>query len=205
MEERQLAVEIEQQREFDRAKQNARTRIKHMEGYFNNRSPPSSPGSGSGSVKPTLQRKYTSQQKAQLAQEYHDHETMDQLHEAKIKVLRERQERRLQEAIERFENELDAMIDKHAEAFSELQKQHQQEESNVLQGFDARKTKLMHRWNLEEAILRRKLEQQHGQPYGPLPPLTFNDSHYETRDSACCVAGSGDDEQIHQKGDGTMF
>lgn len=212
MEERQLAVEMEQQQKFEQAKQNTRTRIKHMEGYFSTRSPPSSPGSGretttthttTGNAEP---RRYTNQQKAQLAQEYHTHESMDQLHEAKIKVLRERQERRLTEAIEHMETELDDLIDKHAEGFAELQKQHQQEEAALLVALDARKMNLRHRWNLEEAVCRRKLEIQSGKAFGPLPPLVFGDSHYETRDSAICVAdGGGVDEQLQQKGDGTML
>lgn len=207
MEERQLAVEMEQQREFERAKQNARTRIKHMEGYFNTRSPPSSPSS-SGAVDAHPQpRQYTEQQKAQLAQEHHDHRSMDQLHESKIKVLRERQERRLFEASERMDNELDDLMDKQAEGFAELQKQHQQEEAGHQQVFEAKKTKLRHRWNLEEAIHRRKLELQYEVPFGPLPPLTFTDSHYETRDSAICVSdNAGDDHKHHQqRGEGTMF
>lgn len=214
MEERQLAVEMEQQQKFEQAKQNTRTRIKHMEGYFSTRSPPSSPGSGSGpetTTTPTATgnagpRRYTNQQKAQLAQEYHAHESMDQLHEAKIKVLRERQERRLTEAIERMETELDDLIDKHAEGFADLQEQHQQEEATLLAALDMRKMKLRHRWNLEEAVCRRKLEMQSGKAFGPLPPLVFGDSHYETRDSAICVAdGGGVDEQVQQKGNGTML
>lgn len=205
MEERQLAVEMEQQREFERAKQNARTRIKHMEGYFNTRSPPSSPSS-SGTEALSQPRQYTDQQKAQLAQEHHNHRSMDQLHESKVKVLRERQERRLFEASERMDNELDDLVDKHAEGFAELQKQQQQEEAAHQQAFEDQKTKLRHRWNLEEAILRRKFELQYEVPFGPLPPLTFTDSHYETRDSAICVSdNAGDDHKHQQRGEGTMF
>ncbi|KAE8355120.1 hypothetical protein BDV28DRAFT_57955 [Aspergillus coremiiformis] len=205
MEERQLSVEMDQVREFERAKMNSRTRIKYMEGYFNNTSPPPSPGSGSGSDKAPLARTFTSQQKAQLAQEYHDHDSMDRLHEAKIKVLRDRQELRLQEAIARMEQELDHLIDQHALEFATLQRNHQTEEASALQDFDARKTRLCHRWNLEEAIMRQRLEMQHGQPYGPLPPLPFCDSRYETRDSAISVSdesaihASGDEEQVHRK------
>lgn len=205
MEERQLAVEMDQLREFEREKQNSRTRIKYMEGYFNNAHPPptsdSESISGSDGTPPV--RRYTNQQKSLLAQEYHDHECMDQLHSAKIKVLRDRQEIRLQEAIARMKRELDALIDKHALEFAELQRQHQHEEALVINAFDAKKTKLRHRWNLEEAILRKKLELQHGHLYGPLPPLSFSDSHYETRDSAICVSENSTNmsgaEQTHPK------
>ncbi|PKX91746.1 uncharacterized protein P174DRAFT_443732 [Aspergillus novofumigatus IBT 16806] len=205
MEERQLAVEMDQLREFEREKQNSRTRIKYMEGYFNNAHPPTTSDSESlsGSDQTTPVRQYTNQQKSLLAQEYHDHECMDQLHSAKIKVLRDRQEIRLQEAIARMERELDALIDKHALEFADLQRQHQREEALAMHAFETKKTKLRHRWNLEEAILRKKLELQHGHPYGPLPPLSFSDSHYETRDSAICVSENSmnmsSDEQTHPK------
>lgn len=204
MEERQLAVEMEQEREFERAKVNSRTRIKYMEGYFSNSgSPPPTqrPASFSGDTLPSG-RKFTPQNKAQLEQEYHDHESMDQLHEAKIKVLRDRQEVKLQETIERMDKELEDLIHKHAEDFTELQKEHQQEETALQHTLDAKKMKLRHRWNLEEAILRAKLESKHDVPYGPLPPLTFTNLHYDTRDSAICVTdnagtSSGDEEQSH--------
>lgn len=188
MEERQLTIEMDQMREFERAKMNSRTRIKHMEGYFNNSSPPPSPGGAGSGPETTPARKFTAQHKAQLAQEYHDHKSMDQLHEAKIKVLRDRQELRLQEAIARMGRELDELIDKHAIEFAQMQQAHQQEEMAVVQAFDAKKARLIHRWNLEEAILRTKLGTQHGKVYGPLPPLSFSDPNYETRDSAICVA-----------------
>ncbi|PLB52539.1 hypothetical protein P170DRAFT_472427 [Aspergillus steynii IBT 23096] len=213
MEERQLTVEMDQMREFERAKVNSRTRIKYMEGFFNNASPPSSPQAGPSSAPempspPT--RQFTAQHKAQLAQEYRDRDSMDQLHESKIKVLRDRQEIRLQEAIARMERELDDLIDKHALGFARLQSGHQQEEMAVIQAFDAKKTRLHHRWNLEEAIVRKKLELQHKQPYGPLPPLSFSDSHYDTRDSAICVtdhteSSSGDEEHTHQKREGSVL
>lgn len=204
IEERQLSVEMDQVREFERAKLNSRTRIKYMEGYFHNASPPPSPGSTSGAETPPA-RKFTSQQKAQLAQAYHDHDSMDRLHEAKIKVLRDRQEIKLQEVLARMEKELYDLIDKHALEFANLQRDHQLEEASVLHVFNAKKTRLRHRWNLEEAILRKKLEIDHGQAYGPLPPLSFSESGYETRDSAISVSeenptsASSDEEQVHRR------
>ncbi|KAL3432863.1 hypothetical protein BDV09DRAFT_122459 [Aspergillus tetrazonus] len=189
MEERQLVVEMEQVREFERAKANSRTRIKYMEGYLSSSSPPDSRSpSLSGSDLTTPSRSFTQQHKAQLAQEYHDYESMSQLHAAKIKVLRDRQEIRLQEAIARMDRELDCMTKKHAAELIELQKEHQQEEATILQALNAKKTKLRQKWVLEEAILRKKLEIQDGKPYGPLPPLSFSDSQSETRDSAIYVS-----------------
>ncbi|KKK25607.1 hypothetical protein P175DRAFT_0434945 [Aspergillus ochraceoroseus IBT 24754] len=205
MEERQLVTEMEQVREFERAKANSRTRIKYMEGYLSSSSPPPSRSpSISGSDLTPPSRSFTQQHRAQLAQEYHDFDSMDQLHHAKIKVLRDRQELRLQGAIARLERELEALIEKHAMEVNELQKGHHREESTLIQLLDAKKTKLRHRWNLEEAIIRKKLENQDGKPYGPLPPLLFSDSQSDTRDSAICVADhpdtpNGNEETKHYK------
>ncbi|KAL4918616.1 hypothetical protein BDW62DRAFT_63963 [Aspergillus aurantiobrunneus] len=202
MEERQLVVEMEQVREFERAKANSRTRIKYMEGYLSSSSPPRSRSpSVSGSDLTTPSRNFTQQHKAQLAQEHHDYESMAQLHASKIKVLRDRQEIRLQEAIARMDRELDAMIDKHAVEFSSLQKEHQQEEATALQALNAKKTKLRHRWVLEEAILRKRLENQDGISYGPLPPLSFSDSQSDTRDSAIYVSDPDGEADIKRQKD----
>ncbi|KAJ6114923.1 hypothetical protein N7486_000701 [Penicillium sp. IBT 16267x] len=185
IEERQCAVEMEQQREFERAKQNSRTRIKHMEGYFRNASPPPSPApadrssdsfmSGSEGTPPA--RRITRQQLEQLEQQYHAHESMDALQESRIKVLRERQEKRLAEAIARMERELDDLCDQHSKQVAALQAEHRREESSLIDGLQVKKTELQQRWNLEEAILRKRLEEKHGQVYGPLPPISFCVEH----------------------------
>jgi hypothetical protein len=198
MEERQLAVEVEQQREFDRDKVNSRTRIKHMEGYFRNASPPPSTAgaaqrssesfSESDSTPPA--RRFTRQQKEQLEQQYHDHESMDALHESRIKVLRERQELKLQEAIARMERELDDLIEQHAKNVEALQTEHRNEESSLLRAMDSKKMDLRHRWNLEEAVLRRQLETRNNQLYGPLPPISFSGTPTETQSSAISISES---------------
>lgn len=184
---------MDQLKEFEREKMNSRIRIKHMEGYFNNSSPPPSP-QGESKSKPNVVhpvRKVTRQQKEQLAQEYHDRDSMDRLHEAKIKVLRDRQEMQFQEAVARMEKELEKLIDENAQDIAELVRKNQQEERSVLQAFDAKKAKLKRRWNLEEAILRRKLELQNGLPYGPLPSLSFTDLDNETPTSDMRLADKG--------------
>ncbi|OQE29508.1 hypothetical protein PENSTE_c002G01744 [Penicillium steckii] len=207
LEERQLAIEMEQQRDFERAKINSRTRIKHMEGYFRNASPPPSPSPSPSKTQQSAEsisetngtpptRRITQQQKEQLEQQYHAHESMDALHEARIKVLRDRQEMKLSEAIDRMERELDTLCEQNIQNVKKLQAEHRNEESSVIQALDSKKTELRHRWHLEEAILRRQLEQRNGLIYGPLPTIEFTisnsenetETENETRDSAICVS-----------------
>ncbi|KAH8690566.1 hypothetical protein BGW36DRAFT_306128 [Talaromyces proteolyticus] len=176
MEERHLVIEIDQIKEFDKAKRNLQTRIKHMEGYFQTSSPPQSPKLGSElSLDLTRSaRTVTRRQKEQLAQEYLDRESMDQLHEARIKVLRERQERQLQETSARLEKELENLIAKNADTIADLERDHQSEEQELLQVFDTKKARLRWRWNIEEAILRKQLQDRDAKPYGPLPTISFS-------------------------------
>lgn len=166
---------------------NSRTRIKHMEGYLRNASPPPSPAGTSiraersgrssesfsecDSTPPA--RVLTRQHMEQLEQQYHSHKSMDQLHDARIKVLRDRQELKLQEATARMEKELDEMCDQNIQAIATLRGEHQREETSLMQALDTKKTTLRHRWYLEEAVLRRHLEVRHGQSYGPLPLVAF--------------------------------
>jgi hypothetical protein len=109
----------------------------------------------------------------QLEQQYLNHESMDQLHDSRIKVLRDRQELKLQETMARMEKELDDMCDRHTQNIAALQAEQQQEEMSLTKSLDAKKASLRQRWYLEEAVLRRHLEVRHGQLYGPLPPISF--------------------------------
>lgn len=181
---------------------NSRTRIKHMEGYFrNNASPPPSPATNAQQSSESMiselngtppTRRITQQQKEQLEQQYHAHESMDALHEARIKVLRDRQEMKLSEAIERMEREYDTLCEQNIKNVKTLQAEHRNEETGLIQSLDSKKTELRHRWHLEEAILRHQLEQRNGHVYGPLPIISFNpvnsETDAETRDSAISVS-----------------
>lgn len=187
MEERQLAAEMDQRRRFDKEKMNSRTRIKHMEKFFATPSPGSggaegeeggrggAGGGGAEDARPPV-REFGAKEKAQLTQEYHHYETMDQLHAAKIKVLRDRQEKKLEDAIASSEQELNALIARHARDLDELRDEHRREEASLLRAAEAKRSSLCRRWYLEEAILRRKLELRHGLPYGPLPGISFSDA-----------------------------
>lgn len=157
-----------------------------MEGYFRNVSPPSSPAvqparndlsSESFSESDSAQtRVLTRRHMQQLEQQYLDHEAMDQLHNSRIKVLRERQALKLQAAVKRTDKELDDMCDRHIQELATLRTEQQQEEISLAQAFDEKKATLRQRWCLEEVVIRRRLEVRHGQLYGPLPALSFGDS-----------------------------
>ncbi|CAG7918210.1 unnamed protein product [Penicillium olsonii] len=176
LEERQLAVEIEQQRVLSQCEPTtvSRRRLKPSQ-----RS--SESFSESDSTAPA--RVFTRQHMEQLEQQYHSHESMDKLHDARIKVLRDRQELKLQEAIARTEQELDDLCNRHTKEIATLKIEHRQEEISLTAGLQSKEKTLCKRWHLEEAVLRRRLELRDGQLYGPLPPLPFSPSGIPTSDS----------------------
>lgn len=172
-----------------------------MEGYFRNISPPSSPAAqpatnelSSESLSETdsaqSARVLTRRHMQQLEQQYLDHEAMDQLHNARIKVLRERQALKLEAAVKRTEKELDAMCEQHIQELDTLQTEQQQEEISLMEALDVKKATLRQRWCLEEVVLRRRLEVRHGQLYGPLPPLSFTKNSVPSVPSTPTLPGS---------------
>lgn len=179
---------------------NSRTRIKHMEGYFRNASPPPSPPTGTiphstdklsfGKDGTPPARRFTRQQREQLEQQYHDYERMDALHEARIKVLRDRQEKRLREVVTRMEQELESMREVYIENIAGLQAEQRREESSLIEALEGKKFEMRRRWLLEEAILRHQLELQNGLVYGSLPPVSFSVTDSEIHDSAIFVSES---------------
>lgn len=72
-----------------------------------------------------------------------------------------------------METELDDLSEKNSKAVAALQADHRREESSLIDALENKKTLLRRRWNLEEAILRRQLEDKNGHLYGPLPPISF--------------------------------
>lgn len=178
MEERQLQMEMDMMDEFRRAKQNSETRIKYMQRYVDGATLPDSPTMGSQSSFSSGQsqpaRHVTRQQWQQLEQELRDLDSMDRVHQARIKVLRERQERQLQNTTAKLERELQDLVNRNIDAIAELERQHLREQQAITQAFEAKKARLRRRWNLEEAILRKRLEERDGKPYGPLPEVSFD-------------------------------
>jgi hypothetical protein len=86
-----------------------------------------------------------------------------------------------------MERELNDMCVQHGKNVTALQAEHRIEETSIIQALDSKKIELRHRWDLEEAILRKQLEVRNGHPYGPLPPISFSGVNNETLDSATSI------------------
>lgn len=161
-----------------------------MEAYFNTPAPVSSGGGDDDdddgededddSKNPhsaPSQRQYTQQHRDRLQQKYHERDSIDTLHEAKIKVLRDKQVKQSEEAARKMEREAAEFAESNGQRYRELEEQCRDEEAATLEWFETRQKRLVARWALEEAVLRKKLELETSVVYGPLPALSFEDSH----------------------------
>lgn len=66
-----------------------------------------------------------------------------------------------------------ALIDSQSQDIDELDKRIAEEESVLVKEFRERRTRLVKRWNLAEAIERRRLEVEGSGDLGPLPEVEW--------------------------------
>ena len=163
LEHRHLAAEVELVRTLDTERRACDIRLKHMEAYCSGLSPSNG----------MPRRKITEKDRQKLLQQHHIRSGMDNLHEARIHVLRERQAKQLERIMAKQEadtvdakRELERHLDDHEYQFDV-------EEQDLRQEFSDRKKRISARWKLIEAIERQKLENETGDLYGPLPAITW--------------------------------
>lgn len=165
VEHRQLTAEVDLRRNLELERQACNTKLKHMEAYCNVRSRP---------YDNMPQRVVTDKDFQALAQQYHLRNNMDNLHEARINVLREKQAKQLERIVVKQEAEVEALVDKLESEINDLvENQFVRETANLRLQFMERKYRLVGRWMLAEAIERRKLENETGEGFGPLPKIDW--------------------------------
>ncbi|MCJ1274356.1 hypothetical protein MMC21_002152 [Puttea exsequens] len=173
LEHRHLSAEVDLNKTLEVERQACDTRLKHMQAYCSPRS----------KVPGMPQRVVTKADYLQLEQQYHNRNGMDNLHESRIKVLRERQGKQLERIMAKQEAELESLEKDFEQKNEDQEARFRSEERQLQQEFAERKKRLVKRWDLAEAIERRKLELQTGDDYGPLPPIKWSDDGGTDRNS----------------------
>ena len=98
---------------------------------------------------------------------------MDNLHSSRINVLRERQAKQLERIMAKQETELEKLEADFEKQNEEIETRFQAEESEMQNQFAERRNRLTMRWNMAEAIQRKKLELDSGEEYGALPVIAW--------------------------------
>ena len=161
LEHRHLSAEVDLIKTLELERQACETRLKHMQAYCNPRS----------NVEGMPSRVITKKDYHQLEQQYHIHNGMDNLHKARINVLREKQGKQLERVSAKQEAGLEELAKDYRNQMVDLNAAFDAEDAQLQGEFAARKKRLLGRWKLAEAIERRKLENSTGETYGPLPDI----------------------------------
>lgn len=173
LEHRHLSAEVDLCRALQLEKQACETRLRHMEAYCH----PTSKVDGMPI------RVVTRKDHQQLTLQYHVRHGMDNLHAARINVLREKQGKQLERVSAKQDQELETLAANFESETANLDQDFKAEEEGLQAEFSERKKRLVARWLLAEAIERRKLENETGETYGPLPALEWPDSASRSEES----------------------
>ena len=113
LEARQLEEEMKMVREHDYEKRATIVRLRHMEAYCQNPTPPPTPdtpvSNGKAPETPIRQRKVTDKDYNSLAQVYRERDAMDVLHASKINVLRGKQKKAVENFMLKKEREIEVL------------------------------------------------------------------------------------------------
>lgn len=165
LEDRQVAAEMELRHTLEQSERHLRVRLKHMEAYCYNVS------QTQASEMPS--RVVTERDLRELGQQYALEKNMQQLHQAKINVMRDRQAKALEQLLERQECEMGRLMEKNATELEHLESELADEEDALATAFSVRQSTLDLRWKLEMEIMRKELENERGMRYNLPPPLEW--------------------------------
>lgn len=161
-------------------KRTVMVRLRHMEAYCQNPTPPPTPvdpASGRPSTDSTLpERKVTDKDYHSLAQQYRERDAMDTLHTAKINVLRGKQKKAVERLILKKELEIEELEKKQKEELADIDRDFATQEANLKLALSAKRARIEARWRTQALIERTKLEKTTGLKHAPLPDVVALDS-----------------------------
>ena len=165
--------------EFEVAKRSVLIRLRHMEAYVQTPTPPPTPQASTSSRDSDEQslpeRKVTDKDYHNLAQQYRERDAMESLHKSKIEVLRGKQNKSLENFMNKKDREIASLKVAQGNAVKEADETAALEREALRQALDENRKKLEARWSLEAQIERAKLETITGLHYAALPDITISD------------------------------
>ena len=156
-------------------KQKAMMRLKHMEAYCQNPTPPPTPVdpvSGRPSMDAPLPgRRVTDKDYHSLAQQYRERDAMDDLHVSKINVLRGRQKKSVEAFTSKKERELEKLETQQETELQRLDEDHAAQESNLTSALASNRSRLELRWRTQARLELTRAERLTGLTHASLPDV----------------------------------
>lgn len=152
LEEKQISAEHDLRTTHEQETQNVATALKHMEAYC----------LSTNALRPEHAHIVTEEDFKKLDRQRMVQQDLPRKHENAINVLRARQERETKRRIEKQEAELDSMdAENEKDKFAE-ETNHKKELERLDAVIEARRRRLLQRWDLKFEMWRRDWEEQHG-------------------------------------------
>lgn len=160
------------EQEYDLEKRAVMLRLRHMEAYCQNPSPPQTAVDSfsrpSSIDTPLPERKVTDKDYHNLAQQYRERDIMDTLHASKINVLRGKQKKALENFIQKKEKEMEKLEREQSKELAVIDREFLSQETDFRLALDKKRTRLESRWRTQALIGRTKMEKSTGLTYAPL-------------------------------------
>ena len=180
LENRHLTAEMDLERALATERKACETKVKYMEAYCygsRNRNltaaPPSAAEAAASAAAGMPARKVTEHDYRKLVEQYNLRNGMDQLHSARINVLREQQAKQAERIGRRQEKEVDGLEAERDAELAMVEREIEKELAPIRREWEAKKKKMAWRWSIKEAIERKTLEAERGEVYGELPKVVW--------------------------------
>ena len=175
LEDRQIAAEMDLRTALDAMEKSVRIRLKHMEAYCEalGRPAPNADGNSPATTPRMPQRVVTERDLRELGQQYNLRDGMERLHAAKINVMRDRQQKQVEELLERQERELARLLARRADELEQVVAAFNNDDEAASATFADRRARLSRRWDLAAEVLRHRIQDRDAQRLAPLHPLAW--------------------------------
>lgn len=176
LEDRQIAAEMDLRATLEAMERSVRIRLKHMEAYCEGLGRTATNGGANDGTAPANSmppRVVTERDLRELGQQYNVRDGMERLHAAKINVMRDRQQKQMEELLERQEAELARLDARRADELDAVDAAFNEDDDAATATFLARRERLSRRWEIQAEILRTKIELRDNLKLAPLPELRW--------------------------------
>lgn len=161
LEDRQVAAEIELRNTLEQTERSVRLRLKHMEAYCK--------GQNAAPTDAMPSRVITEKDLDQLDQQYTLLQGMEQQHQTKINVMRERQTKRMEELLAKQKDERANLNKQHSDEIAEQDMRFAADVHAIEELFRLRQIRMNSRWALQMEVLSKDQTQRAGVACTPLP------------------------------------
>lgn len=167
------------EKEHELERRTVMLRLRHMEAYCQNPTPPSTPvdfASRRPSTDSELpERKVTDRDYHSLAQQYRERDSMATLHASKINVLRGKQKKAVEKFVLKKEREVESRKEEQNKELAAVDRDFADQEDRLRLALAAKRARLERRWRFQALIERTKMEKSTGLRYAALPEIAIDD------------------------------